>query len=362
MTGLSVNSVGKSFGGRAVLHGNDLEVGSNEIVALLGPSGCGKTSLLRLIAGFERVDAGEIAIDRRVVASCELHVPPERRHIGYVPQEGALFPHLTVRQNILFGLPRENRRVSAVADLVDITRLGDLLDRYPHQLSGGQQQRVALARALAPRPALVMLDEPFNALDLDLRRRVAGEIVATLRAARASALLVTHDPQEAFAAADTLAVMVDGCIAQQGAPEQVYREPISVAVAAATGPVVIVEGISEGETLATPLGTLPLHAPLPLGTAKATLRPEQLRLSRTGSGVEVKIIARRFLGAYLQLTVLAADGSRLNLAVDVGTDWQRGDTAHLAIDGAVSAAAPEAADQDDAGETIPIAAGRGSGT
>jgi iron(III) transport system ATP-binding protein len=186
-----------------------------------------------------------------------------------------------------------------------------------------------------------VLDEPFNALDLDLRRRVAEEVVATLRAAGASALLVTHDPQEAFAAADTLAVMLEGCIAQHAKPETVYRRPASGAVAAATGPVVIIEGASEGDTIVTPLGTLPLHAPLAFGPAKAVLRPEQLRLSRSGRGVEVKIVARRFLGAHLHLTVLTPDSSRLTLATDAETNWQCGDAAQLTIHGTASAAALE---------------------
>ena len=209
MSALSVTGVTKGFGAAPVLDGLDLTVPSGELVSVLGPSGCGKTTLLRLVAGFMRPDAGGIELDGQPVAGGGHWVPAPKRHIGYVAQEGALFPHLDVAANVGFGLPRAERRARArTRELLALVELGtELLDRYPHQLSGGQQQRVALARALARRPSLVLLDEPFAALDAQLRLQTGAAITHALRAAEATAILVTHDQSEALSLTDTVAVM-----------------------------------------------------------------------------------------------------------------------------------------------------------
>ena len=227
MTALTVRSVTKSFGQTRVLRGVDLDVPAGSVTAVVGPSGCGKTTLLRLIAGFDRPDSGTISLAGRPVGGPGVFVPAEARGLGYVAQEGALFPHLTVARNITFGLPRRRRRDwGIVRELLELVSLdAALAGRFPHQLSGGQQQRVALARTLAPGPGLVLLDEPFSALDTGLRAETRAAVAAALSAAGVSALLVTHDQAEALSFADQVAVMFDGRFAQVDSPRQVYQSP-----------------------------------------------------------------------------------------------------------------------------------------
>jgi len=305
MTSVRVREAKKAFNGQPVLRGVDFAVREGAIAALLGPSGCGKTTLLRLIAGFERLDGGAIEIHGREVARDALHVPPERRRIGYVPQEGALFPHLTVAGNVGFGLARRDRTKERIGDVLALVGVAELAGRYPHELSGGQQQRVALARALAPRPEIVLLDEPFNGLDLDLRRAVSAEVVATLRRSGASAVLVTHDPEEAFASADTVAVMDHGAIAQQDDPRSVYLRPASADVARITGAAVFLDAKINGAMAETALGSMPLGAVSAgvNGVARICVRPEQIVLGEPGCGRPAKILSRSFRGDHTVLTV-----------------------------------------------------------
>jgi iron(III) transport system ATP-binding protein len=309
MSAVRISGLLKSLGGRAVLHGIDLAVPAGAIVALLGPSGCGKTTLLRLIAGFDFADAGEIAIDERVVEATGIHVPPERRRIGYVPQEGTLFPHLTVAGNIGFGLGRAERRNGRIAEVLHLTGLDGLELRHPHQLSGGQQQRTALARALAPRPDVILLDEPFNALDMDLRRTVCQEVIATLCASATTAILVTHDPQEAFASADLVAVMHAGRIAQYGDPTSIYRAPGDPRVARLTGPAIFLDGRIEGMIAHTILGPIALRSALRDDAISGTvfLRPEQIVPASPGEGVPARIEKRLFHGDHFLATIRIGD-------------------------------------------------------
>jgi iron(III) transport system ATP-binding protein len=255
-TSLSVAGLRKSFGSSVVLSGLDLEVPTGSLTAVLGPSGCGKTTLLRLLGGFEHADGGSIRLGERVLCDADTHLAPERRAIGFVPQEGALFPHLDVAANVGFGLPRAQRRGGRVEELLQLVGLGGLAKRFPHQLSGGQQQRVALARALAPEPGLVLLDEPFDALDAGLRAQVRGEVRTALRAAGATALLVTHDQEEALSLADTVAVMRGGRIVQAADPRTLYRDPVDAEVAAFVGEAVLLEGGRRAGGVETPLGCL----------------------------------------------------------------------------------------------------------
>ena len=227
---------------------------------MLGPSGCGKTTLLRLIAGFERVDAGRITVGGRVVSDPSTHLAAERRGVGFVPQEGALFPHLDVRSNIAFGLPRKERGGPRVAELIDLLDLGGLEQRLPHELSGGQQQRVALARALAPTPELILLDEPFSSLDAGLRDRLRQEVRDILARAGVTTLFVTHDQAEALSIAETVAVMRDGIVEQAGTPEAIYSRPSSRWVADFLGEVEVVPGEAAA-------GRVQLRARLVLGRA-----------------------------------------------------------------------------------------------
>ncbi|AOJ03995.1 sugar ABC transporter [Burkholderia mayonis] len=280
MSELRIQHVHKSFDGHAVLHDVSLTVGRGALLALLGPSGSGKTTLLRILCGFERAEHGTVDIDGRRVAGPGVHLPPEARRIGYVPQEGALFPHLTVADNIAFGLPRAQRRVHhRVAELLDMVGLpGAFAHRAPQQLSGGQQQRVALARALAPGPSLVMLDEPFSSLDTSLRLETRAAVVDALAAARATAVLVTHDQPEALSLGDEVAVMWQGRLVQTARPETLYRQPATRELASFIGDAMLFEGVVERGFVVCVLGRLPLRAPLPDGPVDALLRPEQIRV------------------------------------------------------------------------------------
>jgi iron(III) transport system ATP-binding protein len=243
MRQLSITGLHKAFGPHPVLTGVDLDVPAGAFTAILGPSGSGKTTLLRLLAGFEQADAGTITIGDRVVdGPGRAHVPPERRHIGYVPQEGALFPHLTVAANVGFGLPPKERRGRRTAELLEAVGLAGLGSRYPHQLSGGQQQRVALARALAVKPDLVLLDEPFASLDAHMRASVRADVQQICLSAGTTAILVTHDQDEALSMADRVAVLRDGRIVQYAAPEDLYMRPADPALARFVGDANLIDG------------------------------------------------------------------------------------------------------------------------
>ncbi|MGW4205532.1 ABC transporter ATP-binding protein [Streptomyces sp. NPDC004726] len=280
MTGLRVTAVTTSYGrGARVLDGLGLTVPEGELAAVLGPSGCGKTTLLRVIAGFLAPDSGEVVVGGRTVSGPGVQVPPERRGVGIVAQEGALFPHMSVARNVAFGLLGAGRaeRRARTAEMLELVGLGDFGDRMPHELSGGQQQRVALARALAPRPALVLLDEPFNALDSGLRAGLRSDIRAALRAAGATALLVTHDQEEALSSADRVAVIRDGRVVQSGTPQELYARPADTWVASFVGEAVLLPGSADGARAKTALGTVRL-VDAPAGDGTVVLRPEQLRL------------------------------------------------------------------------------------
>lgn len=307
MTRVRIRNVTKAFGAQPVLCGVDVDLPHGGILALLGSSGCGKTTLLRLLAGFDRIDSGEIIVNDAVFAAPGRHVPPEKRRIGYVPQEGALFPHLTVSGNVAYGLSGQERSGPRVKEVLALTGLLPLAERYPNALSGGQQQRTALARALAPRPDIVLLDEPFNALDLALRRALAEEVTAMLRRTGTTAILVTHDPEEAFTSADTVAVMQDGTIAQCADPATIYLKPASVAVARITGDAILLPGTMDGDHVRTDLGPLPFASAGPPqgGSVTAFLRPEQVLLDIEGGTGQAVVEASSFRGNTTIVTVRA---------------------------------------------------------
>jgi iron(III) transport system ATP-binding protein len=281
-----ISSLHKSYGATSVLRGVDLRICTGTLTAVLGPSGSGKTTLLRLLAGFERADRGRIELGGRVVDDARSAVPPEKRRIGYVPQDGALFPHLTVRANIGFGLSRAERRSGRIEELLTLTDLEGMADRYPHQLSGGQQQRVALARALAPRPDLVLLDEPFSALDAALRCSVRAEVLSILRATGCTAVLVTHDQDEALSMADRIAVLRDGLVIQHGTAQELYDTPADPQLACFLGEANLVRAtLTPNGCDAGALGMLPLRARSARdGAATALIRPEQLAVEVWGDG------------------------------------------------------------------------------
>lgn len=278
MTELHIEGLTAGYGGDPVLRGVDLTVGSGQLAAVLGPSGCGKTTLLRVVAGFHHASGGRVALGETTVVGQGVHVQPERRRVGVVPQEGALFPHLSVGANVGFGLTRQGRRSGRVDELLELVGLAGYAGRMPHELSGGQQQRVALARALAPEPELVLLDEPFSALDAGLRAEVRADVRAALRATGATAVLVTHDQEEALGVSDVVAVMRDGVIAQVGTAQQVYAEPADLDVALFVGEAVVLPVESAGGRASTGLGDLTLVGSTG-GSGVAVLRPEQLHLA-----------------------------------------------------------------------------------
>jgi len=274
VTELTVHGLHKAFGSHPVLAGLDLTVPAGSLTAILGPSGSGKTTLLRVLAGFDQADAGTVRIGGTIVDGPGQHVPPERRRIGYVPQEGSLFPHLTVAANVGFGLPARERRGPKVAGLLDAVGLAGLGKRYPHQLSGGQQQRVALARALAIEPALVLMDEPFASLDAHLRAAVRADVQAIFRAAGTTAILVTHDQDEALSMADRVAVLRAGQIAQCAPPQELYIRPADPHLARFIGEANLLDGELEPGGADQPLDAVTMFGRLPLAaSAEASLRP-----------------------------------------------------------------------------------------
>ncbi len=308
MKGVIVRGACKSFGDLKVLDGVDLTIPAGSFTAILGASGSGKTTLLRVLAGFERLDHGEVQLGPEVVDDARaVFVPSEHRRIGYVPQEGALFPHLSVGRNIAFGLRRGPYRRERVKELLDMVGLTGLGRRYPHQLSGGQQQRVALARALATDPEIVLLDEPFSSLDASLRASVRADVHDLLRQAGATSILVTHDQDEALSMADHVAVLRHGVIAQLDTPAGIYQRPLDPALAhflgesnvlhATVGPAG--DGPAASMAADTPLGALPVEgwpgtgsgndAPSG-GWAHVMIRPEQLVIGDAGAALVVATV------------------------------------------------------------------------
>ena len=249
MTTLTVSNLDVSYGPRPALRDVSVVVPSGSVVAVLGPSGCGKTTLLMALAGLVTVESGDITSGSRVLSSTDTHVAPERRGIGWVPQDSSLFPHLSVRDNIGFALPRGSAQKARIDELAQLVGLGDFLDRMPASLSGGQAQRVALARALAVKPEVVLLDEPFAALDTVLRHSLAREVVSLLRESDTTTVLVTHDREEALDLADIVVVMDRGRVAQVGSPREIYEAPQTAWVASFVGDTVELEGLWQDTAL-----------------------------------------------------------------------------------------------------------------
>ncbi len=296
---LAVDGLTVRFGSTRALDDVRLTVPTGSLTALLGPSGCGKTTLLRVVAGFCTPDAGSVVIAGRPVDG----LAPERRGVGVVPQDGSLFPHLDVTANIAFGLSRTARRGGRAEELLELLGLTGLGRRMPHELSGGQQQRVALARALAPRPALVLLDEPFSALDAGLRAAVRADVRAALTADGATALLVTHDQEEALSTADRVAVLRAGRVVQVGPPRELYRDPVDAELAGFLGSAVLLDGVLDGPgRVRTPLGLHELVSPVPGGgPVQVLVRPEDVVVG--AGGVPGVVRAAAFSGPDTQLSV-----------------------------------------------------------
>ena len=290
---LEIRDIVRRLGGRAVVDGVSLSVAPGQVTCLLGPSGCGKTTTLRIVAGVDRQDAGEVLVDGSVVSGARSHMPPELRTIGLMFQDFALFPHLTVAQNVAFGLtgPKAERR-GRVEELLERVHLSRFIDAWPHELSGGEQQRVALARAIAPRPRVMLMDEPFSGLDNRLRDGIRDETLAILKEEGAAVLLVTHEPDEAMRMADEIALMRQGRIVQAGAPYNVYTAPHDKAAAAFFSDINVIRGRVQGALTETPFGQF-LAPGVPDGTeVEIVIRPQHIRIDfdRNGRGPHPTVV------------------------------------------------------------------------
>jgi iron(III) transport system ATP-binding protein len=325
---LRVSDAWKTYPGaeHAAVAEFSLEVQPREVVALLGPSGCGKTTALRLLAGLERPDVGTIDVGGKRVVGKGTWVPPERRSVGMVFQDYALFPHMRVRGNVAYGLNRIHRseRSARVDQVLALTGLGTFAKRYPHELSGGQQQRVAIARAIAPRPAVVLLDEPFSNLDVAMRERVRSEVLGILRTAGTSVVLVTHDQDEAFVAADRIAVMSEGHIHQIGTAEELYLRPQTRFVAEFVGianflPAEAVDGEVRSE-----IGAFAVEA---AGDVDVLLRPEQIEISEVGA--QATVVRREFHGHDWLYALRLASGCELRTISPAMTPLEIGAEVHV---------------------------------
>jgi iron(III) transport system ATP-binding protein len=334
---LELKDVARSFGTRSAVDGLTLGLPQGAIGCLLGPSGCGKTTALRCIAGFEPVDRGEIRAQGRAISRPGEALPPEQRRIGMVFQDYALFPHLTVAQNIAFGLHACSRseRSARTREMIERVGLADHQSQYPHQLSGGQQQRVALARALAPNPEVILLDEPFSNLDVELRERLSLEVRQLLKGLNTTALLVTHDQHEAFAMADVIGVMREGRLEQWDAPYELYHRPATRFVADFIGQGVFVSGevISEVEVM-TEIGRVRARARQALQPGMRVdllLRPDDV-IHDDASPLQAEVCQRTFRGAEFLYTLRLASGTQLLSLVPSHHDHSIGERIGIRIE------------------------------
>lgn len=346
MTDFAIEATGlaKRFGQVTALAGFDIALEEGQTLTLLGPSGCGKTTALRVIAGFERPDQGVVAVGGARVAGPGLHVPPERRRVGMVFQDYALFPHMTVAANVSYGLVKQervqgDRRIKDVRN--DLSRVGEVLElvglsgtekRLPHELSGGQQQRVALARALAPRPAVILLDEPFSNLDASLRQRVRRELKEILAEARATALFVTHDQEEALSLSDLVAVMREGRIVQVATPPELYRAPSDSWVAGFLGDADFVSATAGHGQVETAVGTF---ATSHVGKVLVMFRPERVLVTPDQDG-EAVVASREYFGHDQLVTIVLADGTRLRSRLGPAPDLKPGERVAVKIEEALT--------------------------
>jgi iron(III) transport system ATP-binding protein len=358
---LEIRGVSKSFDGEGVLSDVSLNVAPSEIVALLGPSGCGKTTLLRTIAGLERPDAGTVEIGDTVVTGPNVFVKPERRRLGMVFQDWALFPHLSVGQNVGYGLPRANRRSGRVEEVLDMVGLGGFADREPATLSGGQQQRVALARALAPSPSVLLLDEPFSNLDSALRVEVRSEVHRLLLDLGITAVFVTHDQEEAFVLGGRVAVMNNGAIEQIDPPDALYQRPATRWIASFVGNVNLVRASATGTQVRTPFGEVTLQRAAS-GEVDVLLRPEDLVItgdgaspgsadahgaggangdgSQAGGGAPATVDLIEYYGHDVMVSVRTGDGEMVWVRTPPGVRWSRGDVVAVSYRGGATVAFP----------------------
>ncbi|RMF05925.1 MAG: ABC transporter ATP-binding protein [Chloroflexi bacterium] len=328
----------KKFGEVQAVAGVNLALREGQFLALLGPSGCGKTSTLRLLAGFEAPDSGTITIGGQTVFGPNVFVPPERRSVGMVFQEYALFPHLNVADNVAYGISKgmnKTEKKQRVRDVLELVGLPGVEQRMPFELSGGQQQRVALARALAPNPQLVLLDEPFSNLDAGLRTQIRAEVRQILRRAGATVIFVTHDQEEALSLADEIAVMLHGRLAQTDNPQRLYERPVNRHVAEFLGHTNFVPGQRHSGFVDCELGRLPTLDSGGNGPVEVMLRPEAIELTPNGDGA-AEVVDREFFGHDQLVTVRLASGAVLHSRLlGLSGDFRPGQRVSLQIQGRV---------------------------
>ena len=341
--GLELSGLRKSFGATQAVCDVNIDLRPGEILCLLGPSGCGKTTTLRLIAGFETPDSGTIRIGERSVYCEGINASPESRRVGMVFQEGALFPHLTVEQNIAFGLPKGRQRKPQVAEALRTVDLEGFGDRYPHQLSGGQQQRVALARTLAPAPDLILMDEPFSSLDPGLREQLRQDVKGILRRRNATVVCVTHDQEEAMQLGDVVAVMHEGRVEQLGPPEEVFHHPDTQFAAEFFGTADFLPAWRDDEYLTSEVGRVPWPASCSTGRQlQVMIRPDCVDIEPADNGACV-VLQREFRGAFNLYTVGLPSGHKVRVlkshlvhlepGARVGLSMRKGHTMQPFVDG-----------------------------
>lgn len=342
MKELEIRNLFKSFKNVQALRDINLDLDQGEMLAVLGPSGCGKTTLLRSIAGFETPETGNVEVDGNVVFSDTVNVKPEKRRIGYVPQDGILFPHLSVAQNIGFGLSRKEKRSGRIEEMLELVGMKGLGSRMPHQLSGGQQQRVALARALAPAPSLVLLDEPFSALDAGLRATLREDVKHMLKQIGTTSVLVTHDQEEALSMADLVAVMRHGSCVQTADPVSLYKYPKDLHVARFVGEATVFNAqVFEGN-IKSLFGNLPVASGCPMDCELASImvRPEQFTIGEPNGQIGGHVIKTIFYGhdalVYLKLDGQSGD-NEVQIRVMGSPEFVPGEYVGLQVDGEVMA-------------------------
>ena len=349
MTGLSYSHVSHRYGDVRALSDLSLDVQDGEIVCLVGPSGCGKTTALRLAAGLEKLQSGEIVIGDRVVAGPDVEMPPEKRCVGLVFQDFALFPHMTVADNVAFGLRGHDdaARRRVVDELLEKVGMGGYQTKYPHMLSGGEQQRVALARALAPQPGVILLDEPFSGLDVRLREEVREQTLRLLRDAGATALVVTHDAEEAMYMGDRIAVLQRGHLVQIGLPGDVYRRPQSAFVAKFLGDVNWLHGTVKNQVAESSIGPVAASGIGDGERVDVLIRPEGLHLCREPGAVgrEAHVVSNHLLGHSSLVVLKLEEGDEVRARISGDTPPSPGDNVRIRI-------------EDDAVFVFPCAQGR----
>ncbi len=333
---LVFDNVSLSYGDVQAVRNVSFELEPGEIICLLGPSGCGKTSLLRLAAGAEQPNAGRVLLDDKVVADSTTFTPPEKRNVGLMFQDFALFPHLSILDNVTFGLQAMDRSIALDEGRKALARVGlsQYESNFPNELSGGEQQRVALARTIVPRPAIVLMDEPFSGLDQRLRDNVRQETHSLLKETRASAVLVTHDPVEAMGIADRILLMRNGELLQVGTPEELYRHPVDLESARFFCDFTEVEGTISGNVIDTPLGTYTLEDTVPDGDALMLIRPHAITAAAAGSkkGLTGKVVQSRFLGEITELLVQFQELDEVFIRASTKHLPKRGEVLNFTVD------------------------------